>query len=135
MNSAEKFKGMIHRGEVDMPQDIGQLITILERFRMASAFDGDVDKEIELHKEFFMGVLESQCKIDSKKTPTEWAWLSNIKRRTMKSSKNKNLDIAVQAFYGDELIRFVIKSLVVEGKIKVNGNAKKIFPMAQFKQD
>lgn len=132
MNSNEKFKGMIHRGEIAMPKDIGELITVLDRFRTATAYDGDIDKEVQKHKDFFMSVLESQCKIDSKETPTDWAWLSNIKRRTLKSSKNKLLDLAVQAFYGDELIRVVIKSLVVESKIKVNGNAKKIFPMAQF---
>lgn len=132
MNSAEKFKGMIHRGEIAMPQDIGELITVLDRFRAAIAYNGDIDKEIKQHKDFFMSVLESQCKIDSKETPTDWAWLSNIKRRTLKSSKNKLLDLAVQAFYGDELVRLVIKQLVIENKIKVNGSAKKIFPMAQF---
>lgn len=133
MKSAEKFKGMIHRGEIAMPDDIGELITILDRFRAATAYGGDIDKDIEQHKEFFMSVLDSQCKIDSKDNPADWAWLSNIKRRTLKSSKNKLLDLAAQAFYGDELIRVVIKSLVVERKIKVNGSAKKIFPMAQFK--
>lgn len=132
MNSSEKFKGMIHRSEIAMPQDIGDLITILDRFRVASEFNGDIDKEIEQHKEFFMSVLDSQCKIDSKNDVGNWAWLSNIKRRTLKSSRNRLLDLGVQAFYGEDLTRHTIRALVFEQKIHINRSSKKIFPKSQF---
>ena len=134
MTPAEKFKGMIHRGKMPIPQNIGDLVSLLDRFQVATAYNGDIDKDIEKQKEFFLNILESQCGIDSKDTPTDWAWLSNIKRRLNKSAKSKLLDFSAQAFYGEELIRVIIKQLVVEQKIKVNGSGKKIFPMSQFSQ-
>ena len=132
MTPAEKFKGMIHRGEIAIPKNSGELVTLLDRFRAAMAHDGDIDKDIEQQKEFFLNILESQCGIDSKDTPTDWAWLSNIKRRLNKSEKSRRLNIAVESFYDEDLTRLIIKQLVAEQKIKVNGSGKKIFPMSQF---
>lgn len=134
MTPAEKFKGMIHRGEIAIPDNIGDLVSLLDRFQVATAHTGDIDKDIEKQKEFFMQILDSQCAIDSKETPTEWAWLSKIKLRLNRSAHSKLLDLSAQAFYGEELIRVIIKQLVVEQKIRVNGSGKKIFPMSQFSE-
>ena len=118
MKSQEIFKGKIHKGEITIPSDTVELVSLLDRYMDISKMN---DHPKHLIEKYNLAFIQAQ---KYKSRSCGGAYISAIKQ-ALKTSANKNLNDIVLAWYGVDLMTYTIQQLIVEEKIKLKG--KKVY--------
>lgn len=118
MKSQEIFKGKIHKGEISLPKDTVELVSMLDRYLDISEIN---DHPHELVEQFKISFIQAQ---KYKKMKCGGAYISAIKQ-ALGTAANNNLNKIILAWYETDLITYAIQQLIIDEKIKLKG--KKVY--------
>ncbi len=114
MNPRDLIKEMIYKGEIETPRTDGELITLLERYRVAASVSYCLKERIDAYKDMIITAHKYKSKGE------KGCYISRIKQG-LNGVSNVILNDVVVAVYGVELMTKAIQELIVEERIKVIG--------------
>lgn len=118
MKPVEIFKSKILSGDIKIPVDEISLISLMDRYSVASSADYDLENKVDKIKDSIITVHGYNAK------PDGGCYISSI-RRVVIGKSTSVLNGVVQSVYGVDLITYCIQRLIVDGKIRLVG--KKVF--------
>ena len=118
MKLIEALKFRILEGKIEIPKTPSDLVLSLDCFLSVSKSNDDVGEKLKEFKHMFLSVHKS------KSGREKFCYISRIKGGIL-GSKNKKFNDAYKFVFGIDAITSVIKTLIIEEKIKVVG--KKVY--------